>query len=139
MEPTQSRPSAPPLCHTARRCNCAPSNLVCKQELENRMEQLPAIAVNPQNLRELSPIPVQLGRNPALNHPALATHDSVLRDYLRVLIKRKWLVLGSLALVFGGSLIATLRTTPIYDAVGSIAINKPDPMLQSIRDSGNVG
>jgi exopolysaccharide transport family protein len=103
------------------------------------MEQLPATAPNSQNLREFSPVAVQLNRNLTLNHPAFATHDSILRDYLRVLIKRKWLVIGSLALVFGGSLIATLRTTPIYDAVGSIAINKPDPILQSIRDSGNVG
>jgi capsular exopolysaccharide synthesis family protein len=103
------------------------------------MEQFPAISPNSQNLREFSPVAVQFNRNLTLNHPALATHDSILRDYLRVLIKRKWLVIGSLALVFGGSLIATLRTTPIYDAVGSIAINKPDPILQSIRDSGNVG
>ncbi|HEX6802660.1 MAG TPA: polysaccharide biosynthesis tyrosine autokinase, partial [Terriglobales bacterium] len=29
------------------------------------------------------------------------------------------------------------RSTPIYDAVGSIAINKPDPMLTSLRD-GNT-
>ena len=79
---------------------------------------------------------MQLSRTLA-NHPSLATNDSILRDYLRVLIKRKWLVLGSLAIVFGGSLIATLRTTPIYDAVGSIAINKPDPMLQSLRDGGS--
>lgn len=73
-----------------------------------------------------------------MSHPALATQDSILRDYLRVLIKRKWLVLGSLAVVFGGSLIATLRTTPIYDAVGSIAINKPDPMLQNLREGGSA-
>jgi exopolysaccharide transport family protein len=76
------------------------------------------------------------GRALPVNHPAQTTNDSILRDYLRVLIKRKWLVLGSLAIVFGGSLIATLRTTPIYDAVGSIAINKPDPMLQSLRENG---
>ncbi|HUK47580.1 MAG TPA: polysaccharide biosynthesis tyrosine autokinase [Terriglobales bacterium] len=100
------------------------------------MEPAPATQLGPQNLRELSPVPMQLSRTLA-NHPSLATNDSILRDYLRVLIKRKWLVLGSLAIVFGGSLIATLRTTPIYDAVGSIAINKPDPMLQSLRDGGS--
>ncbi|HEY7351143.1 MAG TPA: polysaccharide biosynthesis tyrosine autokinase [Terriglobales bacterium] len=100
----------------------------------------PAQAVTPiaQNLRELAPS-LQLSRSTALNHPTLAGNDSMLRDYLRVLIKRKWVILGSLAIVFGGSLIATLRTTPIYDAVGSIAINKPDPMLQSLRDSNYSG
>lgn len=74
-----------------------------------------------------------------MNHPAFSNHDSILRDYLRILIKRKWIVLGSLGIIFGASLIATLRTTPIYDAVGSIAINKPDPILQGLRDATNSG
>src|SRR5947208_1844459 len=90
-------------------------------------------------LREVAPVPMQMNRNLAAIHPALATQDSILREYLRVLIKRKWIVVGTLAVVFGAVLIATLRTTPIYDAVGSIAINKPDPMLQSLRDAGNSG
>jgi exopolysaccharide transport family protein len=90
-------------------------------------------------LREVGPVPMQINRNLAAIHPALSTQDSILREYLRVLIKRKWIVLGTLMLVFGAVLIATLRTTPIYDAVGSIAINKPDPMLQSLRDATNSG
>jgi polysaccharide biosynthesis transport protein len=79
------------------------------------------------------------GRNVMINHPAFASHDSILRDYLRVLIKRKWIVLGSMGIIFGASLIATLRTTPIYDAVGSIALNKPDPIMQGLRDATNSG
>jgi capsular exopolysaccharide synthesis family protein len=90
-------------------------------------------------LREMPAGSIQINRNLASLHPALATQDSILREYLRVLIKRKWVVLGTLALVFGAALVATLRSTPIYDAVGSIAINKPDPMLASLRDSGNAG
>lgn len=82
-------------------------------------------------------MPIQLNRNLAAIHPGLATNDSVLRDYIRVLIKRVWVVLGTFALVFGATLIATLRATPIFDAIGSIAINKPDPMLTSLRD-GNT-
>jgi len=69
----------------------------------------------------------------------MATQDSILREYLRVLIKRKWVVVGALVLVFGAALIATLRSTPIYDAVGSIAINKTDPMLQNLREATNSG
>ncbi|HZP17010.1 MAG TPA: polysaccharide biosynthesis tyrosine autokinase, partial [Terriglobales bacterium] len=84
------------------------------------------------------PVPMHLGRNLAAIHPALAAQDSVLRDYLRVLIKRAWVVAGTLAVVFGATLIATLRSTPIYDAVGSIAINKPDPMLTNLRDGNNT-
>ncbi len=69
----------------------------------------------------------------------MAAQDSILREYLRVLIKRAWVVGGTLALVFGATVVATLRSTPIYDAVGSIAINKPDPMLQNLRDPTNSG
>ena len=55
---------------------------------------VPLLQTNPQS-RELTPISVQISRNVMMNHPAFATHDSILRDYLRVLIKRKWIVLGS--------------------------------------------
>ena len=92
---------------------------------------------NTQSLREVLPVPAQL-RNLAAIHPA-ASQDSVLREYLRVLIKRVWVVGGTLALVFGATVIATLRSTPIYDAVGSISINRPDPMLENLRDSSNSG
>jgi polysaccharide biosynthesis transport protein len=103
------------------------------------MEPAPVMQSNNQVLREMSAVPMQVNRNLAALHPAMATQDSILREYLRVLIKRKWIVAGTLALIFGAALIATLRTTPIYDAVGSIAINKPDPMLQNLRDSSNSG
>lgn len=99
------------------------------------MEPAPLLQPNVPMLREVGS--VQLGRNLASVHPALVAQDSVLRDYLRVLLKRIWVVLGTLAVVFGATLIASLRSTPIYDAVGSIAINKPDPMLTSLRD-GNT-
>ncbi len=99
------------------------------------MEPAPVLQPATPILREVAP--VQLNRNLAAIHPALATHDSVLRDYLRVLIKRVWVVVGTLAVIFGATLIATLRATPIYDAVGSIAINKPDPMLASLREGNN--
>ena len=93
---------------------------------------------NTSTLREVVPVPVQL-RNLAAIHPATASHDSVLREYLRVLIKRVWVVGGTLALVFGATLIATLRSTPIYDALGSISISRPDPMLENLRDTSNSG
>jgi capsular exopolysaccharide synthesis family protein len=79
---------------------------------------------------------MQLGRQLAIMQPA-ATQDSILREYLRVFIKRIWVILGALFVIFGATLIATLRSTPIYDAVGSIAINKPDPMLANLRE-GNA-
>jgi polysaccharide biosynthesis transport protein len=86
----------------------------------------------------MPPGPMQLTRNLAAIHPSAATQDSILRDYLRVLIKRIWIVLGTLAIIFGATLIASLRATPIYDAVGSIAINKPDPILANIQNANNT-
>jgi capsular exopolysaccharide synthesis family protein len=66
----------------------------------------------------------------------LQAQESVLREYLRVFIKRKWIIVGSIVLIVGTVLIATLRSTPIYEATGSIAINKPDPVL-NFNNSGN--
>ena len=80
---------------------------------------------------------MQLGRQLALMQSATTAQDSFLRDYFRVLIKRVWVVLGTLLIIFGATLIATLRSTPIYDAKGSIAINKTDPMLSNLRDGNN--
>src|SRR5215470_9658181 len=108
-------------------------------ELGRPMDSAPVMQMGNQGLREMAPAGMQIGRNLAAIHPAMATQDSILREYLRVLIKRKWIVIGTLVAIFGAALIATLRITPIYDAVGSIAINKPDPMLQNLRDPGNAG
>src|SRR5215469_14182899 len=65
--------------------------------------------------------------------------DSALREYLRVLIKRRWVVLSSLALIFSLVAIATLRATRIYEASGSIAINKTVPTLLNFKDEQNGG
>ncbi len=76
--------------------------------------------------------------SPYLNFASPA-QDSVLRDYLRVLIKRKWVVLGSVAVILGAVTISTLKATRIYDSSGSIAINKTDPALLNLKDSSNGG
>src|SRR3954465_1883285 len=110
--------------------------MVCDRQ--GRPMDVPLLQTSPSP-RELTPISMQTGRNLMMNHPAFAPHDSILRDYLRVLIKRKWIVLGSMGIIFGASLIATLRTTPIYDAGGSIALNKPHPSMQGLRDATNSG
>ncbi len=72
-------------------------------------------------------------------YPTANTQDSILRDYLHIAIKRKWVILGCLITIFGGVVLATFRSTPIYEAVGSIAINKNDPTQLSFKDSANAG
>jgi succinoglycan biosynthesis transport protein ExoP len=105
------------------------------------MDSGPLIPVNGQVLREVQadhPIELnrQLGPSAYLTLPG---QDSALREYLRVLIKRKWLVFSCLAIIFGVVALATMRSTRIYDAVGSIAINKTDPAILNLKESGNGG
>jgi exopolysaccharide transport family protein len=73
------------------------------------------------------------------NHFYPAGEESALRDYLRVLIKRKWVVITSLVVIFFAVAIASLRSIPIYEAEGSIAINKMDSAALTFKDSANGG
>src|ERR1700679_2953414 len=66
---------------------------------------------------------------------ALPSQESTLREYMRVLIKRKWLVISVILGIFMAVAVASLRQTPIYDAVGRIAVNKADSNLISFKDS----
>lgn len=65
----------------------------------------------------------------------LPSQDSSLREYVRVLIKRKWMVLAVIAGIFMAVAVASLRQTPIYEAVGQIVVNKADSNLITFKDS----
>src|SRR5271157_3005773 len=65
----------------------------------------------------------------------LPSQESTLREYMRVLIKRKYMVIAVVVGIFMAVAIASLRQTPVYDAVGRIAVNKADSHLISFRDS----
>src|SRR5580693_7094600 len=103
------------------------------------MDSGPLLPLNGQILRELQPpFPIELNRNAAPGpYSGVPTQDSLLREYMRVLIKSKWIVITSVALVVGVVAISTLRSTPIYEAVGSIAINKVDPVTFNLKDSSS--
>ncbi|HEV2397042.1 MAG TPA: polysaccharide biosynthesis tyrosine autokinase [Candidatus Sulfotelmatobacter sp.] len=62
-------------------------------------------------------------------YPSLPSHESAAGEYLRILIKRKWIVVACLITIFSVVAIASLKTTPVYEAGGTIAINKPDTTL----------
>jgi succinoglycan biosynthesis transport protein ExoP len=68
-------------------------------------------------------------------YSALPSQDSTLREYIRVLIKRKWMVLSVVAGIFMAVAVASLRQTPVYEAVGTIVVNKADPNLITFKDS----
>jgi len=69
---------------------------------------------------------------------ALPPQESTLREYMRVLIKRKWVVVSCLVGIFAVVAIASLKQTPIYSAVGRIAVNKADSNLIAFKDSAPV-
>jgi polysaccharide biosynthesis transport protein len=104
------------------------------------MDSGPLIPVNGQVLREVQSDPIELNRQLGLSaNSTLPGQDSALREYLRVLIKRKWLVISCVAIIFGVVALATMRTTRIYEATGSIAINKTDPAILNLKEANGAG
>lgn len=71
-------------------------------------------------------------------YEVLPSQESTLREYMRVLIKRKWLVITVIIGIFMAVAIASLRQTPIYEAASQIAVNKADPNLITFKDSAPV-
>jgi polysaccharide biosynthesis transport protein len=97
------------------------------------------IPSNSHNIREFrSDFAADLNRPLAPVIHALPTQESVLREYFRILRKRLWVVVTCVAVIVGAIAIATLRSTRIYEASGSIAINKPDTIL-NFKDGAGGG
>jgi len=95
------------------------------------MEFGPLVQANGSPVREIQQSQgFDLGRpgGPPL-YPDLSTHDSAVGEYVRILIKRKWVVVACFAVIFSVVAIASLRMTPIYEASGTIEVNKPDASL----------
>lgn len=98
------------------------------------MDPGPLVQAN-QNFREM-PATAEFGRNLGPRaYPELQPQESALGEYVRVLIKRKWTVLACLLSIFALVAIASLKMTPIYEASGSIEINKPDSGLVNFSNS----
>jgi len=100
------------------------------------MDSGPLLPANGQIIREVqTAYPIELSRPIGpYTYPSLPVNESGLREYLRVVVKRKWLILSCIAVVFSLVAVATLRSTPIYDASGSIAINKAEPSILNFKD-----
>src|SRR5579864_5005308 len=91
----------------------------------------PLVPASNSIIRENQPSPgLDLGRpNGPRPYPDLPAHESALGESFRVLLKRKWVIVGVLTTIFSIVAIASLRMTPIYEATGTIEINKPDANL----------
>src|SRR5882672_10047213 len=95
------------------------------------MDSGPLVPANNPVIREMQPAAGFDPGRPAVPrlYPELPSQESPLGEYLRILIKRKWVVLACLVTIFAVVAIASLKMTPVYEANGSIAINKPDSSL----------
>jgi len=75
------------------------------------------------------------GRSAPSIYPELHAQESTVGEFVRVLVKRKWTVLACLFTIFLVVAIASLKMTPVYEATGRIAINKPDSGVVNFNNS----
>ena len=98
------------------------------------MDSGPLVQANSTIVREMQPADFGRTSGPRV-YPELGSHESAIHEYLRVLLKRKWTILACLFTVFSVVAIASLKMTPVFEASGSIAINKPDSSLGNFNNS----
>ncbi|MGB2603173.1 MAG: polysaccharide biosynthesis tyrosine autokinase [Candidatus Sulfotelmatobacter sp.] len=100
------------------------------------MDSGPLVQVNNPAVRELQTVGMDFGGSTGARiYPELLSHESALGEYIRVLMKRKWTVIACVFTIFSVVAIASLKMTPVYEASGSIEINKPDSGLVNFNNS----
>src|SRR5215471_16582592 len=99
--------------------------------------QLQPRSINPRNGDALEPVdgaPLQVYES---LHPYFGQEESPIFHYLRLLRKRRWWVLATLAIVFALSVITTLRATRLYQATSKIAVFPENPNVLGFKDFQN--
>src|SRR5579872_1807038 len=100
------------------------------------MDSGPLVQANTRTHPEMQTASADFGRTlGARLYPEPLSHESALGEYIRILVKRKWTVLACVVTIFSVVAIASLKMTPVYEASGSIAINKPDAGLVNFNNS----
>jgi succinoglycan biosynthesis transport protein ExoP len=76
---------------------------------------------------------------PALpeTYVSMPQRETTIRDYWLILTKQRWTIIAFATVVLILTLIATFKTTPIYDAVGRIAINRESADALPFKDSAS--
>ncbi len=68
------------------------------------------------------------------SEPVAETEDTIdLLSYWHILLKRRWTVLGVLAIIFLTSLVGTLLTTPIYRATSILQIERQSMQVMDVQ------
>ncbi|MCB2148586.1 MAG: polysaccharide biosynthesis tyrosine autokinase [Deltaproteobacteria bacterium] len=77
-------------------------------------------------------LPANDVQKPFYNWPE--SEEIQLRDYLEVIVRRKWLILTVLALVFLSTLIFTLTVTRIYEASAVVEVSQENPHVTTFQE-----
>src|ERR1035441_2266851 len=85
----------------------------------------------------LEPIELPVVRGNQSLNPYFAQEESPLFHYWRILLKRKWWILATLAIIFALSVVRTVRTTPLYQATSKVAIFPENPNVLGFKDLEN--
>jgi polysaccharide biosynthesis transport protein len=91
----------------------------------------PLVPASNPAVREIQPTQnLDMGRptGPRL-YPDLPSQESAVGESLRILLKRKWIIIACFTTIFSVVAIASLKMPKVYDARGTIEINKPDASL----------
>jgi capsular exopolysaccharide synthesis family protein len=93
------------------------------------------------SLAPVEPDPLSLSRGYSYNYGtippgALPPNDNGLLQYLPILRKHRWTILATVIIVVTLTTIVTLRTTPIYEAVGRIALSHENNDVLGFKGSG---
>ena len=68
---------------------------------------------------------------------SMPQRETTIRDYWVILTKQRWTIIAFASVVLILTTIATFKTTPIYDAVGRIAINRESADALPFKDSAS--
>src|SRR5713101_8114085 len=69
---------------------------------------------------------------------SIPQRETTLRDYWVILSKRRWTIIAVASVVLILTTIVTFKTTPIYDAVARISINRESSDALPFKDSSNA-
>ena len=72
---------------------------------------------------------------PVETYVSIPQRETTIRDYWVILRKQRWTVLTFAVVVLAITTIITFKTTPIYDAVGRIAINRESLEALPFKDN----
>jgi capsular exopolysaccharide synthesis family protein len=84
---------------------------------------------------EQLPTEIQYPADPARSYAPVPEEGFLLREYGRILKKRKWVVISTWLIIATLAAVFTLNMTPVYDAMGGIAVNRENSLNLGFKDS----